>query len=406
MSDLDRASLMFQAAGALGQTTRSGGFGETLGNLGSAMAGPLSKAAEAQRQRQTQLQQLQMARQKLGMEMAGTGGVDPAQALQLLKAQQDAQQKPGETERLLQDPSLSPEDRKRALRAKLGIDDEDSEETKDITLPDQSKITVVRRGGKTYDPISGEELNAAKLAALQGATETADRKAIALASGVPMPETNMLSNIKNPKLREAQQARMMDEARRVLTNEEVKNPSSGIQEDMRQAEEFLALNQQNQSITGPNMGKLPLMVLPQDAEAMDKIAIGLSRKLRQPGEGTMSNFDAQQFGKAFMSRSNTYDVNSNIGKGFIASKQLELERRDFFNQYAEQWGTLQGAQRYWSKYLEANPIFDREKTKGLKITFNPDRMGWQDYFRQEMSPKTVIRDPDTGKLILQQGQQP
>lgn len=87
MSDYDKASMLFQAAGALGQTTRSGGFGETLGNLGTAMAGPLSKAAEAQRQRQTQLQQLQMARQKLAVDMAGSG-VDPAQALQLLQAQQ------------------------------------------------------------------------------------------------------------------------------------------------------------------------------------------------------------------------------------------------------------------------------------------------------------------------------
>ena len=91
MSDYDRASMLFQAAGALGQPTRSGGLGETLGNLGTAMSGPLSKAAEAQRTRAQQLQQLQMARQKLGMEMAGTGGVDPGQALQLLKAQQDAE---------------------------------------------------------------------------------------------------------------------------------------------------------------------------------------------------------------------------------------------------------------------------------------------------------------------------
>ena len=91
MSDYDRASMLFQAAGALGQPTRSGGLGETLGNLGTAMSGPLSKAAEAQRTRAAQLQQLQMARQKLGMEMAGTGGVDPGQALQLLKAQQDAE---------------------------------------------------------------------------------------------------------------------------------------------------------------------------------------------------------------------------------------------------------------------------------------------------------------------------
>jgi hypothetical protein len=91
MSDYDRASLLFQAAGALGQPTRSGGLGETIGNFATSMSGPLSKAAEAQRQRQSQLQQLQMARQKLGMEMAGTGGVDPGQALALLKAQQESE---------------------------------------------------------------------------------------------------------------------------------------------------------------------------------------------------------------------------------------------------------------------------------------------------------------------------
>ena len=88
MSDYDKSSLLFQAAGALGQTTRSGGFGETLGNLGTAMAGPLSKAAEAQRQRQTQLQQLQLARQKLAVEMAGSQYPSQGNTLALLQAQQ------------------------------------------------------------------------------------------------------------------------------------------------------------------------------------------------------------------------------------------------------------------------------------------------------------------------------
>lgn len=101
MSDYDKAAMLFQAAGALGQTTRSGGFGETLGNLGTAMAGPLSKAAEAQRQRQQQLQQLQLARQKLAMEMAGTGTPSVSETLQLMKAQQDAEaNKGGETFKL------------------------------------------------------------------------------------------------------------------------------------------------------------------------------------------------------------------------------------------------------------------------------------------------------------------
>jgi hypothetical protein len=124
MSDYDRASMLFQAAGALGQPTRSGGLGETLGNLGTAMSGPLSKAAEAQRTRAQQLQQLQMARQKLGMEMAGTGGVDPGQALQLLKAQQDQEEEkrnPNADEIVAA--QLSPEDRPAFWRTKAGLEE-------------------------------------------------------------------------------------------------------------------------------------------------------------------------------------------------------------------------------------------------------------------------------------------
>jgi len=142
MSDLDRASLMFQAAGALGQTTRSGGFGETLGNVATSLAGPLSKAAEAQRQRQTQLQQLQLARQKLGVEMAGTGGVDPAQALQLLKAQQEQEEEkptPSEFERVIA--QLTPEEKAKALRVKAGLETspEKKEKVSDKTLSDFSE---------------------------------------------------------------------------------------------------------------------------------------------------------------------------------------------------------------------------------------------------------------------------
>jgi len=151
MSDYDRASLLFQAAGALGQTTRSGGFGETLGNLGTAMAGPLSKQAEAQRQRAQQLQQLQMARQKLGMEMAGTGGVDPAQALQLLKAQQDQEEEkptPSEFERVIS--QLTPEDRARAIRVKAGLETA-AEKPKAKDVSDTTLQVFTEGGGAIND---------------------------------------------------------------------------------------------------------------------------------------------------------------------------------------------------------------------------------------------------------------
>lgn len=90
MSDYDKAGALFQLSGALLSPTRSGGIGGTLESFGAgagALAGPLSKAAEAKRMREQQIQQLQDARAKMGIEMAG--GMDPQGALPLMKAQQD-----------------------------------------------------------------------------------------------------------------------------------------------------------------------------------------------------------------------------------------------------------------------------------------------------------------------------
>ena len=133
MNPLDRASMLFQAAGALAAPTRSGAFMESFGKAGSELAGPLSKAAQAERDRQEKIMQLQLARQKLALEASG---VNPSDILALRKAQE-----PSEFQRVL---SALPtdEDRAKALRIKAGLEEPASKKGREIsdkTLSDLSE---------------------------------------------------------------------------------------------------------------------------------------------------------------------------------------------------------------------------------------------------------------------------
>ena len=103
---------------------------------------------------------------------------------------------------------------------------------------------------------------------------------------------------------------------------------------------------------------------------------------------------------------NEYDTNRNIGLGMIAAKQLEIDRREFYRDYLSQNGTLDGAQKHWKTYLNANPVFDKSQDPRAdisKIQLNPNRVGYQDFFKQQSAPRSFTRDAN-GQLVLQPGQ--
>jgi hypothetical protein len=97
-SNLEQAAMLMQAAGALSAPTRGGGTLESFGAAGTALAGPLMKQAQAERDRNEKLMQLQMAREKMGMEMS-SGNIGSAEMLKLYQMQQ-ASAKGGETFKL------------------------------------------------------------------------------------------------------------------------------------------------------------------------------------------------------------------------------------------------------------------------------------------------------------------
>ena len=406
MSDLDRASLLFQAAGALGQTTRSGGFGETLGNLGTAMAGPLSKQAEAQRQRQTQLQQLQAARAKLGMEMAGQG-VSPADMLSLVKAQQDAQPKLTDTQRLLQDPTLTPEERKLGLRKALKLDEtekEQKEETKNIKLRDGTEISVVRRGGRSYDPITNELLDEAKLNALTAATQTSDQKDHALELGVPVQTRDAYAAL-SPKEKEKAKINRYNTDTRMLQKENTDLPDSSLRDEIQKNNMFVALNNENRS-TGVFWGKTPNITpsAQRMAAIESELTIGAGKDLK----GAASDRDVKMFGNAVPSVYKDFEANSKIAEYNALKLRTELERRSFMRDYLAVNRNLDNAENKWKEYLNANPFFkypdkfDPAKIDISKLQRNDKRQSYQDYFRDQVGrgATAVTRDAE-GKLVIE-----
>ena len=131
MSDMDKASILFQAAGALAAPTRSGGLMESIGAAGTAVSGPLAKAAQAQRDREDKLAQLQMARARLAGEM-GTGEMSSADMLALAKA------------------------RGEAAKAAAG-------ESRPVTLKiNGEEVSAIFKNGKYYD-MTGQEITSANM---------------------------------------------------------------------------------------------------------------------------------------------------------------------------------------------------------------------------------------------------
>ena len=127
-SNLEQAAMLMQAAGALSAPTRGGGTLESFGAAGTALAGPLMKQAQAERDRNEKLMQLQMAREKMGMEMS-SGNINSADMLKLYQLQQAKVQQPSAAERLMdrlrteKDPTI-----RAAIRAQLSLEPEETPE--------------------------------------------------------------------------------------------------------------------------------------------------------------------------------------------------------------------------------------------------------------------------------------
>jgi hypothetical protein len=207
-----------------------------------------------------------------------------------------------------------------------------------------------------------------------------------------------------PKQREAARAKAIDNATKMLDKIEVESPTAGLEKDIVDTRRFLEINAANQGRTGPIVGMTPSFS--EAAKEMDAIGANMARKMRQPGEGATSDYDARMFQRMTLSTSNPYAVNRNLGLGVVAQRKDEIDKREFMREYLSQNGTLDGADRYWRQYLKDNPIFARgqEKMDIRNIQLNTDRANWRDYFREgagsSAAPRGSFTRGPNGELVL------
>jgi hypothetical protein len=129
------------------------------------------------------------------------------------------------------------------------------------------------------------------------------------------------------------------------------------------------------TMQGPIAGRV--LPLSDAAQEMDSITERITPKMREPGSGPMSDSDVRMFRISTVGRTKDAPVNKAIADGVKANAQIQQDRAQFMRDYLSVNGHLDGADRQWKRYLEANPIFDRN-SRAPKL--NPTRVPYQQFF--------------------------
>jgi hypothetical protein len=214
---------------------------------------------------------------------------------------------------------------------------------------------------------------------------TNDRTQLSAQLGVPVAQRDPFANMSG-RGREVFERELYKQADKKLT--EADEGVSAATAMARDAQRFLQL-QGNVTMQGPVAGRVP--AFSDAAQEMDAITARITPQMRQPGSGATSDFDAKMFQMATVGRTKNAAANESIATGIIANARNAEARAQFMRDYVTVNGHLDGADREWRRYMNANPIFDPASPNTPKI--NESRVSYQDFFR---GPQRGAPNPPTG----------
>lgn len=363
----------FALAGAFGQPSKSGRFGENLGRVGNVLADHSMKRREFGQTRDANALKL------LG-EMHGIDEELIKQKLALIKARRDA------------DKGLMTESLKvlgREIRPGRGTGTAGMSPFGKIAA-DEGFQPGTNLFNQRVRQLYNEDLHQRRQASGVDTEEEnpEDTHILAQTYGVPISNVDPFRGL-STKAKQAAVQRSMTEGEKALSA--LAEQDSLDQSAIRQIDRFMALNEDEPS--GPLYGIPGISWLTgwsTAAQEMDQIRADIARKQRQPGEGQVSNFDAAQFLIASPGRGKNYETNKNIASGIKIAKQLGLEQRAFLRNYLAVNRHMSGAKEAWNRYLESNPIFDPTAKRGT-FKLNEKRIDYQTWFRSQMG---AYEDPN------------
>lgn len=214
----------------------------------------------------------------------------------------------------------------------------------------------------------------AKGTAHPGTAPEEDRTRLSGQLGVPVAPADPFRNM-TVKGQEAMRKSVYEKADKRIA--EMEEQARVEQSTAAQVKRFVDLQAQTGGMQqGVLMGRLPGVT--DAAQEMDAITDFLTPKMREPGSGATSDFDAKMFRNATVGRTKSDEVNAAIAEGVQARARMAADRAQFMRDYLTVNGHLDGAERTWAQYAAENPIFDPRSPQQPVI--NRARMPYQQYF--------------------------
>lgn len=161
-------------------------------------------------------------------------------------------------------------------------------------------------------------------------------------------------------------------------NERVSAARQGVAR-ARRAEGLLSRQKTGGALAVPILGPALSMFDPELRE-LDAIQSEVARSKRQPGEGAISDFDAQQFLAMTYGKDKPTETNRSLIQAQRLADDSAIQRRQFVEWHYNTFGSTTGAEEAWDRYVQDNPIFSPESESAGRPILNDRRSNWREYF--------------------------